>query len=637
MKLLELFESINGKRLVELDASTRQFRTWFGNSKVVDDDGSPMVMYHGTNSFKPFKKLRGMSHFGTMGAAETILQYGTASFEDAYPARMYPVYLKIENPLEIDDSGENHNASEYARASGILLFKTGHIKEALPLLIRVMSAENQSRLLLKRGRKGETTLRSALLTIPVHDRNAAYTKFNEMHEWQKMRFLVKYIERLGYDGFTYENQVEDAGSISWVPFRSSQIRYVYDENITESLDDIYTTMASISKEQTWDNFFDEMRAAWIGGVSDFGNPDAARVIQTHPEYYEYHDQLQQAVTQYLGDPFTAYRLMARDQVEEWQSGSDMPAVAVSLEKRVAVAFRNLAGNKGRDDLILVELTIPAESVIMLGHEGEHELVINPNHISAHEIRPLSESILIEAQLNELKSSQLDELKKVFDQGRFERVDHWLDENGWEQLGEGSFSMAYSNPSSPYVIKFLKEGLSMRDNSENRCQLNWLRYSNKNWMSNPHLPRVYYIKTAREKNWDDAYTGDTGYMVVMERLGKVMNAYQGMDDEKRDTLASLLSHSMAGEPESYMPFIAADPESDENPRDVENRYFDARYRQSRDVHRQQQQSGDFQQLAQTFQMMQDMLRNSGCHSDLHDENIMVRPGTNELVVNDPFIG
>jgi thiamine kinase-like enzyme len=111
----------------------------------------------------------------------------------------------------------------------------------------------------------------------------------------------------------------------------------------------------------------------------------------------------------------------------------------------------------------------------------------------------------------------------------------------------------------------------------------------------------------------------------------------MDDEKRDTLASLLSHSMAGEPESFMPFIDADPESDEDPRDVEDKYFDDRYRQSRAVHRQQQEGGDFQQLAQTFQLMQDMLRKSGCHNDLHYENIMVRPETNELVVNDPFIG
>jgi hypothetical protein len=198
-------------------------------------------------------------------------------------------------------------------------------------------------------------------------------------------------------------------------------------------------------------------------------------------------------------------------------------------------------------------------------------------------------------------------------------------------------MVYSNPSSPYVIKFLKEGVSMRDHKDNRCQLNWLRYSNKNWMSNPHLPRVYYTKTAREKNRDDEYTGNTGYMIVMERLGTVMNAYQGMDDEKRDTLASLLMHTMTGEPESFMPFIDADPESDEDPRDVEDRYFDDRYKQSREVHRQQLEGGDFQLLAQTFQLLHDMLRKSGCHTDLHSDNIMVRPGTNELVINDPFEG
>jgi hypothetical protein len=160
--------------------------------------------------------------------------------------------------------------------------------------------------------------------------------------------------------------------------------------VTESIGEVYTTMGVQSQMQGWDEYFEEMRSEWVGGVGDFGNPEAAIAIQRHPEYYEYHDQLTQAVREYLGDPFVAYRLMARDQIEEWQSGADMPASSVSTEKRVALSFRKFAGNSGRDDLVLVALPVPAEAVVMLGHSGEQELVIDPNQVSAHEVEVLSE-------------------------------------------------------------------------------------------------------------------------------------------------------------------------------------------------------------------------------------------------------
>lgn len=45
-----------------IEASTRgaNFAAWFGNSRVVDADGKPLVVYHGTNqTFKTFSKKRG--------------------------------------------------------------------------------------------------------------------------------------------------------------------------------------------------------------------------------------------------------------------------------------------------------------------------------------------------------------------------------------------------------------------------------------------------------------------------------------------------------------------------------------------------------------------------------------------------
>lgn len=135
-----------------------------------------------------------------------------------------------------------------------------------------------------------------------------------------------------------------------------------------------------------DEFFQDAQEAWIGGVGDFGNPEAAYAIQRHPEYYEYKDALQQSLEQNLGDPFVAYRLLPKAQLEMWEQGTDLPPMGVSVSKKHAEAFRRFAHNVGREDLVLIAMPVPTEAAIMLGHEGEQEIVIDPNWISYHEVQ-----------------------------------------------------------------------------------------------------------------------------------------------------------------------------------------------------------------------------------------------------------
>lgn len=76
----------------ESQTNTRQFKKWFGDSKVVNKDGSPMILYHGTNEvFTVFDRGDIGFHFGTKEAAESrMLQmhYGDDSV-------LMPVYLRI--------------------------------------------------------------------------------------------------------------------------------------------------------------------------------------------------------------------------------------------------------------------------------------------------------------------------------------------------------------------------------------------------------------------------------------------------------------------------------------------------------------------------------------------------------------
>jgi len=84
--------------------ATPAFRKWFGKSKVVDADGKPLVVYHGTRNGKVTDRFRRRVgdvgiHFGTAGQANDRLSYTGRSLDATDGDRLYPVYLSIENPL----------------------------------------------------------------------------------------------------------------------------------------------------------------------------------------------------------------------------------------------------------------------------------------------------------------------------------------------------------------------------------------------------------------------------------------------------------------------------------------------------------------------------------------------------------
>jgi len=94
----------------QLIHSTRKgienFWKWFGDSKVVDEQGRPLVVYHGTGvNFDTFsvKSDNIGFHFGTSEQASDRLSFkreqGSISDES-----IFPVYLSIKNPIRISDT-----------------------------------------------------------------------------------------------------------------------------------------------------------------------------------------------------------------------------------------------------------------------------------------------------------------------------------------------------------------------------------------------------------------------------------------------------------------------------------------------------------------------------------------------------
>jgi hypothetical protein len=78
----------------------RAFTEWFGDSKVLGDNGEPLVVYHGTNAnFDEFKpSAKGMLGPGIYASADKG-DYGPYSpYAGKEEARVVPLYMTIKNP-----------------------------------------------------------------------------------------------------------------------------------------------------------------------------------------------------------------------------------------------------------------------------------------------------------------------------------------------------------------------------------------------------------------------------------------------------------------------------------------------------------------------------------------------------------
>lgn len=125
-------EFANDMRGIKEDTASPQFKAWFGASKVVDDSGEPLVMYHGTSKDVDFDKFkvgaRGAwftSHTGDASnyakdneSKETKYDHYSGKFNDVNTAdRVMPVYLKIVNPYKMTDADfKRMNVENYAKA-----------------------------------------------------------------------------------------------------------------------------------------------------------------------------------------------------------------------------------------------------------------------------------------------------------------------------------------------------------------------------------------------------------------------------------------------------------------------------------------------------------------------------------------
>ena len=123
---------------------SKEFSKWFGDSKVADDAGAPLVVYHGTgnieniDSFDPKLTGQGNDQLGS-GFYFTTAPEAASSYADAVTspttnlggdtsAGVLPVYLAIKNPIELKGADSTIDNVELTIADAIQIL--GHSKQA---------------------------------------------------------------------------------------------------------------------------------------------------------------------------------------------------------------------------------------------------------------------------------------------------------------------------------------------------------------------------------------------------------------------------------------------------------------------------------------------------------------------------
>lgn len=194
----------NGERIAKSEAALRNFYNWFGDSKVVDDKGRPLVVYHGTDAkFEEFSKdeIGSKTDQGFYGRGFYFANY--KSMASAYGENVMAVYLKIDNPLNIDKETGNKLAmslTDSAFEDGALLLKKLGVLHPYEES-RVDAYENIKNDFLKNVKVSYNGYYNAEYTAPDGNTYSARSSYyNNTEQDAKNALFKKYLSKIEIDG-----------------------------------------------------------------------------------------------------------------------------------------------------------------------------------------------------------------------------------------------------------------------------------------------------------------------------------------------------------------------------------------------------------------------------------------------------
>lgn len=213
----------------EIEApDTAKFREFWGNSRVVNADGTPQAQMHGTTTddeLAYFNTMGGRdfgSHFGDIDQANEFVETNDSKKieqnEKWYDsARIYPVWLSIQNPLVTDDLGR-------WEPDEIVAFMEEKLEEKGIPWPEFIDDDG----IPDRNDWNDEVMELVPEVMNEHawhnNHLGAWGKFKERKNWIMLRDAM---EAAGYDGIAYLNMYEGNGGdgqLSFIALRPEQIK-----------------------------------------------------------------------------------------------------------------------------------------------------------------------------------------------------------------------------------------------------------------------------------------------------------------------------------------------------------------------------------------------------------------------------
>lgn len=238
-----------GQRIAQTEEGLRNFWRWFGESKVVDAEGRPLVVYHGSDSDIEVFKTDGQGK--TSGAGAFFTSNPAVASTYTQPTRggnISAVYLKIESAAELDAAGANWNRLG------------GKTKVSLPA-VEVSDQSDENLLAELEGREPVVGATKKLKARKTTLGKLFPDEFGYDDDFASTDDIARWARKQGYDGLAIVDVVDrgpsgrmhtkeaaDPGAL-FVAFTNTQIKSIFNRGTYDGSDPNTLNQSAYSDEE----------------------------------------------------------------------------------------------------------------------------------------------------------------------------------------------------------------------------------------------------------------------------------------------------------------------------------------------------------------------------------------------------
>lgn len=197
------------------DTETQAFKNWFDGSVVVDETGAPLVVYRGQHGANDNIETKlGSLSFGSKEAADTYAMDPNDTGMTAEAPKVYPVYLRIKNPLMIDRHGDPFiDLSTIEKALG----REEAVRVAEKFSGSITNTDNWYDIL---EQTGAISVRDFVTKFPERVGELYFEAYEYLDDAEE----VAKLKAAGYDGAIHGGSGETAGDTEYKVFDRLQIK-----------------------------------------------------------------------------------------------------------------------------------------------------------------------------------------------------------------------------------------------------------------------------------------------------------------------------------------------------------------------------------------------------------------------------